>query len=308
MNSGLFNKFKQTQPDAATGRTAVGIESADDDRTMSAELFARLRDFIYEQCGIYFAESKKYLLEARLSRRLAALQIKTYREYLRYASASVNTRTELPALFDAITINETYFFRNPPQFNALETIILPEIIAQRRKKGVKTIRLWSAACSSGEEPYTMAMLILEKIKPRYPDMKFEIIGNDINTKVLQRARVGVYKEYSIRNMPKHYLLKYFSQEKDKYILNQNVRDLVRFISLNLYDARAMRSMINFDVIFCCNVLIYFDARSKQQVISNLYNSLGEMSYLFIGYSESLHGISKAFKLVHFPKTIAYKRE
>ncbi len=277
---------------------------------MDEATFKKFRDFVYEQCGISFTENKKYLLEGRIAKRLEAHNLTSFDEYFRLISSSASARDELPSLFEVVTINETYFFRNPPQFEALEQVILPEILKAKQAlpSGAKKLRIWSAASSSGEEAYTMSMLILERIKPQFPGFQFEIVASDINTAVLEKARTGVYKEYSVRNMPQHYLNKYFTQEGDKYILSPEVRNQVKFMCVNLYDTPTMRSMTSFDVIFCCNVLIYFDTQAKQQVVANLYDALNKGGYLFIGYSESLHGVSKAFKLVHFPKTIAYKKE
>jgi chemotaxis protein methyltransferase CheR len=275
---------------------------------MDEATFRKFRDFIYEQCGISFTENKKYLLEGRIAKRLEAHNLATFDDYFRLISTSASAREELPSLFEVVTINETYFFRNPPQFEALEQVILPEILAAKQAQGNKKLRIWSAASSSGEEAYTMSMLILERIKPQFPGFTFEIVGSDINTAVLEKARSGVFKEYSVRNMPAHYLNKYFTRDGDKYILTPEVRSQVKFMCVNLYDTPTMRTMTGFDVIFCCNVLIYFDTIAKQQVVADLYDALNKNGYLFIGYSESLHGVSKAFKLVHFPKTIAYKKE
>ncbi|MDQ1266954.1 MAG: chemotaxis protein methyltransferase CheR, partial [Bacteroidota bacterium] len=155
---------------------------------------------------------------------------------------------------------------------------------------------------------TIAILILEKLRHQYPQVQFQVLGSDINNAVLDTARAGIYKEYSIRNMPVSYLNKYFRKSGSTYILNDEVKKMVRFMNINLYDSVAIQQVANCDVIFCCNVLIYFDIPSKQQAVSYLYNSLNKGGYLFIGYSESLHGISKAFKLVHLPKAMAYKRE
>jgi chemotaxis protein methyltransferase CheR len=270
--------------------------------------FRAIRDFIYSQCGIFFADNKKYLLEGRLAKRLDVLEMKDYDEYLRLIQSGLDREEEMRILYESITINETSFFRNEPQFNALETQIVNEIILAKKSAGKRTLRFWSAACSSGEEAYTMAMIFLEKIKPRYPGIDLEIIGTDINAQMLETAENGVYRDYSIRNTPKLYLDKYFSVTDGKYCLHDDVKNLVRFDAVNLYNQQQMKRMTDFDVVFCCNVLIYFDMNSKKQVIADLYNSLGRGGYLFIGYSESLHGITKAFKLVHYPKTLAYKKE
>jgi chemotaxis protein methyltransferase CheR len=168
--------------------------------------------------------------------------------------------------------------------------------------------VWSSASSSGEEAHTLAMIFLEKIKPKYPSLEFEVVGTDISPSILDIAKKGVYREYSVRNMPKLYLDKYFHTEDGRFIVNDNVRRLVRFDHMNLFDQQRMRGMSNFDIVFCCNVLIYFDAKSKIQVVSQLYDSLNRGGYLFIGYAESLHGISSAFKIMNYPKAIVYKKE
>lgn len=276
---------------------------------MSDDLFRKMREFVYTQSGIYFIDAKKYLLEGRVAKRIEALGLSSFEEYYSFISATQNRKQEMPALFEAITINETYFFRNEPQFQALESIIMPELLKKKLESPTKKFRLWSAASSSGEEAYTLAMIIAEQFKPRYPSIQFEIMGTDISPAVIAKAQTGVYQEYAVRNVPQNYLRKYFTRDpRGSYVLSRDVRSMVSFTRLNLYDTLAMRTMNSFDVVFCCNVLIYFDAQSKQQVVSHLYDSLNSGGYLFIGYSESLHSISKAFRIVHFPKTIAYKKD
>lgn len=310
--SGLFDKFKglpSRQSTPAPSVPSLQHRAQAGGHVMTDETFRKFRDFIYTQSGIYFIDTKKYLLEGRVAKRVESLGLAGFEEYFAYISSIVNRKQELPALFEAITINETYFFRNEPQFSALENIIAPELLKAKMNQPVKKFRLWSAASSSGEEAYTLAMIILEQFKPRYPSIQFEVVGTDISPAVIAKAETGVYQEYAIKNMPAYYLKKYFTRDSSgSYVVNSEVRNLVRFSRLNLYDNAAMRMMNTFDIIFCCNVLIYFDQQSKQQVIAHLYDSLNHGGYLFIGYSESLHGISKAFNIVHFPKTIAYKKE
>ncbi|HEY9165609.1 MAG TPA: protein-glutamate O-methyltransferase CheR [Candidatus Kryptonia bacterium] len=281
--------------------TSPQVSKLDDD------VFIRLRDFIYEKTGIFFAENKKYLLESRVSKRLAALGLETYS---RYFSELMNGRgaMELSHLINSVTINETFFFRNEPQFKALEEIVLPELAERKMQAGANAIRIWSAACSTGEEAHTIALIIREKIRPKYPGVKFEIVGTDINTHVLETAAKGVYKDYAVRNIPKNYLGKYFKQDQDKYQLDQEVAAMSEFRQLNLFDRNMMRTMRNYDVVFAANVLIYFDFKSKQTVVSSIYDSLNKGGYFFIGYSETLYGLSQAFKPVHFEKTIAYRKE
>ena len=151
------------------------------------------------------------------------------------------------------------------------------------------------------------MLVNEYLKPRYPGITFQILASDINTQVVEFARRGVYKEYAIRNVPPHLLSKYFKSNGMTYELSEEIRKMVRFANINLYDEKAVRTITGVDIIFCANVLIYFDIPSKQKVVSYLYDVLNPGGYLFIGYSESLHGISKAFSLIHLPKALAYKK-
>jgi len=274
---------------------------------LSDNTFNELRNFIYDQCGIYYTDNKKYLLEGRIAKRISTNKLSSFEEYLNFLRSPMG-RNELNELFDAITINETYFFRAPQQFEAFETHIVPEILSTRQNLFNPVFRIWSAAASTGEEAYTLAMIVAEKLRPMYPRVQFQILASDINKSVLEQAQQGVYKEYSIRNVLPHLLKKYFKQQGTNYVLSDEIKQMVKFMNINLYDAQQMRTVTNCDVIFCCNVLIYFDMPSKQQVVTHLYNSLNKGGYLFIGYSESLHGISKAFKLVHFPKAMAYQKE
>ncbi len=273
---------------------------------MSDDTFRLIREFIYQQTGIYFQDNKKYLLEGRLGKRLQVLNLGTFEEYLQLIKYGTRRNEELKFFYDAITINETFFFRNEPQFEAFEKTLVPAILAGKPPR--YKLRVWSSASSSGEEAHTIAMLYLERLKPKYPALELEVVGTDINSTVLDTARKGVYRDYSVRNMPKMYLDKYFKAEDGRFTVRDDVRRLVRFEHLNLYDQIRMRQMGTYDIIFCCNVLIYFDAPSKIQVVSNLYDALNRGGFLFIGYAESLHGISTAFKLENFPKTVAYKKE
>jgi len=275
---------------------------------LSDKTFENWRRYIYDICGIYFQDNKKYLLESRLQKRIGFLGLDSFDAYLDFIKYNPNRQSELRYLYEAITINETFFFRNQPQLDALVTSVIPEISNSSTKFNKNKIRIWSAASSSGEEAYSIAIVLTELIKPKYPNLEFEIIGTDINQAMIESAKKGQYREYSIRNTPPFYLKKYFRNYGSTYELDQVIRNMVSFKVLNLYDDVSMKSMLNFDVIYCANVLIYFDVKSKIKVVSHLYNSLYKGGYLFIGYSETLHGISKAFKLVSYPKTIGYKKE
>ena len=284
----------------------VGISAGNN--SMSARTFESWRKYIYDNCGIYFQDNKKYLLESRLQKRVNFLGLGSFEEYYNYVTDSVKGFNEKKYLYEAITINETFFFRNQPQFDAMVSHILPDLIQKKQSVKQKKIRIWSAASSSGEEAYTIAMLVKDIVKPKYPDFEFEIIGTDINNAVVETAQKGIYKEYSVRQTPPYFLKKYFKRVDNTFQLNPEILSMASFKVMNLYDDFAVKMMYNFDLIMCSNVLIYFDTQSKIKVVSQLYDSMNSGGYLFIGYSETLHGISKAFKLISFPKTIGYKKE
>lgn len=174
---------------------------ADNEFPMSQETFENWRTFIYNLTGIYFQDNKKYLLESRLQKRIKHLNLKGYEEYLDYVKFNQNKNNEYRYLFEAITINETFFFRNQPQLDAMISSVVPEILKSPTKTNKTKLRIWSAASSSGEEAYSVAMTLTEFVKPKYPMLSFEIIGTDINELMIETAKRGIYKEYSIRNTP-----------------------------------------------------------------------------------------------------------
>jgi chemotaxis protein methyltransferase CheR len=292
--------FKQVQDRIQIDNTSIP--------KLSDGTFLLLRDFIYARTGIFFPEKKKYLIEGRLAKRLQQLNIGSFEEYLQLLKYDQMKQNEFEFLCNTITINETSFFRNEPQINAFQQKLALEILENKKALGIETLRIWSAACSSGEEPYTLAMLYLEHLKPRYPNLRIEIVGTDLNTAVLDLARAAEYSHYAIRSLPRLYIDKYFENRNGLYRLRTQVKELVRFEYLNLIDRQKMRLMKRFDFIFCANVLIYFNEKAKIQVVGDLYDSLNRGGYLFIGSSEMLHKISTAFKLISIPKATAYKKE
>lgn len=274
---------------------------------LSDKDFELLRDYIYNLCGIYFHASKKYFLESRLSRRMEATGSKTHADYYQLVKGAGGSG-EMKKLLDEITTNETCFFRNVPQLNALENKLLPEVVETKSKIGFRKLRIWSAGSSSGEEAYTMAMILAEKRSTILKDWIIEIVGTDINETVLAMARDGIYNSYSVRNTPGYYLKKYFNKEgPERFVLSPEVKKFVSFSFLNLYDDTKMIFMKSFDFIFCANVLIYFDTASKSKVVQHYYNNLQPYGYFFVGQSESLHGVNDKFKTVHFPGGFAYKK-
>lgn len=269
--------------------------------------FEHLRDFIYTICGMYFHATKKYFLENRVARRMEETGTKAYEDYFQLLKISQGSSGELTSLLNEITTNETYFFRNASQCTALENKLLPEILDIKDKMGFRKLRIWSAASSSGEEAYTLAMILLEKQATVLRDWDIEIIGTDINEKVIAQAKAGIYGAYSVRNIPDMYRRKYIREDNGTFILSPEVKKLVTFNKLNLYDDAQMVFMKSFDFIFCANVLIYFDSASKSKAVEHFYNNLQPYGYFFVGQSESLHGVNDKFKTVHFPGCFGYKK-
>lgn len=261
--------------------------------------FRQLRDFIYEKSGIFISDSKKYLLENRLTTRLQKKKLASYEDYL-YLLLYGNSTDEISKLFDAVTTNETFFFREPQQLDVFIDHIVPSIV---NKKGAKEIAVWSAACSTGEEPYTISMLLLEK---GYT-IKKDVIGSDISDGALESAKSAIYNSYSVRNVPISYLKKYFKPNGQNFELCPTVKNTVKFMNINLIDERKMKLIPSRDVIFCRNVLIYFDEKAKKKAVSLLYDCLKPGGYLIIGLSESLHNVTRAFKPVVINKVVVYQR-
>lgn len=272
---------------------------------MGDDEFRLLRDQIYGHCGIYFDDASRFLLEKRLSRRLEALHITSYRDYYYHLRYDEHRSEEFVDLMDLLTTNETYFFREEYQLRAFTDELLPEIRKQKSARNDTSLRIWSAGCSSGEEPYTLSMLLLEQ--PEFKDWRIEIIGTDISHRVLQLARKGVYGKASFRATPEQYLLKYFNETEGGLRIADRVRERVSFSQFNLFDARRLMLLGKMDLIFCRNVIIYFDLEAKKQVIDSFHRMLNEYGFLLLGHSESLMNISTAFTLRHLKNDMLYQK-
>jgi chemotaxis protein methyltransferase CheR len=266
----------------------------------------RIRDLIYQVAGIFHPDNKLRLLQDRCGRRMKERKAHTLREYLDCLTVKPTRQTELVALLNEITIGETCFFRNQPQLDALRQIVMPKILEAKSRVQLRRLRIWSAGCSTGEEPYTLNMLMLEEANSRLKDWTIEILATDLNENSLAHAKNGVYGNYSTRNLVPHYRHRYFAAAGgDQLQVQPAVRSGVAFSRLNLSDDARMTFMKGLDLIFCCNVLIYFDLASKRRVIQHFYNNLLPHGYLFLGHSESLYGVSDDFRLVHLPGATAY---
>ncbi len=266
--------------------------------TLQDSTFKQLRDFIYEKSGIFMPDTKKYLLENRLAGIIQKKNLDNFEDYL-YLIRYGKNGDELSSLFDAITVNETYFMREPQQLNVLVDNIAPMII---EKKKIKNLRIWSAACSTGEEPYTIVMLLAEK-----NNLSAEVLASDISDEAIDYAKKATYSSYSVRNVPKIYLTKYFKENGQTYMFGHSAKNSVKFMNINLLDERKMRSIHGMDVIFCRNVLIYFDDKAKQKAVSYLYDSLKTDGFLFVGISESLHNVTRAFKPITINNVVVYQK-
>ncbi|MBE0427497.1 MAG: protein-glutamate O-methyltransferase CheR [Nitrospirae bacterium] len=270
---------------------------------LGIDVFRLLRDLIRDHCGIYFDDDSRYLLEKRLSRRVKNHHFSSFRDYFRYLLYDKNREEELASIIDVLTVNETYFFREQNQLKTFSEEILPEL--RETNKDKKRLRIWSAGCSTGEEPYTIAMLVIEK--GYFLGWNIEILGSDINHRVLQVARSGVYKKNSFRTTDHFYLNKYFKEEDRLFRISDSVKQHVNFSHLNLLDPFKTKLVGTMDVIFCRNLLIYFDHQSRKKAVDMFYERLEDRGYLLLGHAESLINLSTAFTLKHFKYDMVYQK-
>lgn len=281
----------------------------DTPQPMSEEDFRLLRDLIYSYCGLWFDDQNSYLIEKRLGRRLAVNQCASFREYYQFLRFNRRREQELEEIMDLLTTNETYFFREEFQLKTFIEEIVPEIcVARAKKPGLNNhrLRIWSAGCSTGEEPYTIAMLLLEMAC--MDGWSIEVVGTDISQRVLQHARRGIYGASAFRATDDYFRAKYFEPQSDgNYRISDHVRKLVSISHLNLLDSDRMRMLGSFDIIFCRNVIIYFDTMAKRKVVESFYRVLRESGFLLLGHSESLMNITTLFSLRHFKNDMVYQK-
>jgi chemotaxis protein methyltransferase CheR len=261
-------------------------------KRLTEEEFAKFAKLIYEESGIFLKETKLTLLSNRLRKRLQALKLDEFSQYFSYLTSieGDKKKKEYEELLDVVSTNETYFFRNERHFEAFSKEILPQIAQKKRDK---RLRIWSAACSTGEEPYTIAICVLENME-LFKNWKIEIIGTDIAPSVLDFARLGEYSGRRIEKVPAEFLTKYFDQKKDDptvYRVKQEVKNLTDFYYLNFFKNDFPKDI---DIIFCRNVMIYFNKEHQQRLVKGFYQIINPEGYLFIGHSETLHSISNDF--------------
>jgi chemotaxis protein methyltransferase CheR len=270
--------------------------------------YLKIRDLIYTISGIYHSQEKLYLLISRCARRMLALGAATPAEYLEHLTMRGNRTAELRLLLNEITIGETYMFRHPAQLDALRNVVIPQILEVKNFIGLKRIRFWCAGCSTGEEPHTLAMFLLEEKEKLLAGWSVDILATDLNDNSLEAARAGIYGDYALRNTTPILRRKYFNDVGDKKLqANDLLKSQIRFDRLNLSDDSKMVFQKGIDVIFCCNVLIYFDLTSKRRVVQHFFSDLLPGGYLFLGHAESLYQVDDSFRLVHFPGTTGYRK-
>lgn len=273
------------------------------DTKLTEEDFKKFQEFFYRKTGIQFEQSKRYFVDKRLIERMAATGSESFRSYFMLLRFD-GTGQELQALVNLMTVNETYFFREDYQFTCLVRSMLKEII--KRKEDNKPIRIWSVPSSSGEEAYTIAMHLLE-YWPYIRDWDVEIISSDIDTKILDQARRGLYTPRSVQHVPKPMLEKYFKPAGECYQICDDLRQAVEFTRVNLIEPNDVKNYRDFDVIFCRNLLIYFDDVSRRKAAEAMYEALVPGGFVCLGHSESMSRISSLFQARKFPETIVYQK-
>jgi chemotaxis protein methyltransferase CheR len=237
---------------------------------------------------------------------MLACAVATPSQYLDFLTAGSGRAAEIPLLLNEITIGETYMFRHPAQLDALRNVVLPQIMQSKSALGIKRLRIWSAGCSTGEEPYTLAMFFLEEKEKQLAGWTVDILATDLNSNSLDTAKAGIYGDYALRNTTDAQRRKYFKDiGNNKLQVNDLLKSQIRFDRVNLSDDTKMLFLKGIDVIFCCNVLIYFDLESKRRVVQHFFSNLVPGGYFFLGHAESLFKVDQTFQLVHFPGTTAY---
>ena len=279
-----------------------------------------LQTLVYQECGMFFDERRIHFLQDRLQRRLRATGLDSFYNYYRLLT-SRDGKAELSALLENLTVNETSFFRNKPQLDLFGKQILEEILNKKQSRRDWSLRVWSAGCSTGQEPYTIAMLIADALAYYYlrnplpvempspkplipPPWRVEILASDISYSVLRLAQEGVYQENHMEPVDYSYRLRYFDKVGDRYAVKKAVKDLVHFDFHNLKTEFLPQRN---DFIFCRNVMIYFDEAEQKRLIEKFYRCLNPYGYLFVGHAESLFGLTDKFRMVHQNNGTCYHR-
>ncbi|WP_343559854.1 CheR family methyltransferase [Kiloniella sp. b19] len=259
---------------------------------MNVKDFEYISDILKQRSGLVLNQDKSYLLESRLNPVARRWNLSGFDELIQKLRTSSDERL-LVDITEAMTTNESFFFRDQKPFDQFRDLVLPQLLEKRA--ATKSIRIWSAACSSGQEPYSLAML-LDEAKAKLMGWKIEIVATDLSNEILQKAKDGVYTQFEVqRGLPINFLMKHFTQDGDRWQISQDIRRMVTFKPFNLLSSPA--GLGRFDVIFCRNVLIYFDQPTKSKVLSGMSGIMQDDGFLYLGGAETVLGISDDFKLI-----------
>ena len=273
------------------------------DATISEEDFQKFREFFYRKTGIQFEPTKRYFVDKRLLERMVETGNASFRSYftmLRFQASG----EELQTLTNLMTVNETYFFREEYQFKCLVNSLLPDLVSRKKDDG--PLRIWVLPSSSGEEAYSIAICLLERWAGiNHYDV--EIVASDIDTRILNHARKGLYSPRSVGQLPLSYRQKYFTQVGEDFQICDDLRGAVEYTRVNLSDRGDTRAYRNIDVVFCRNLLIYFDDVSRKAAAETFYDALKPGGFICLGHSESMSRISSLYKVRKFPEAIVYQK-
>lgn len=273
---------------------------------LSDETFRKIRDWIYETSGMYFPDKKKYLVRGRLQDRLREHGFTTYEEYYFYLKGEGREDGELEALYNQLTTGETYFYRNQTQLQALQEEVFPEI--SQRKTDEQTIRILSAGCATGEEPYSIAILFHEMQRDFGMKICPSIVGVDISTEAIKKARTATYDSYSLKKLSEKQITSYFTREGNQYRVDSELQSRVEFHQGNLIMEDSWRINELYDVILCRNVLIYLGEKAKRKLMEHAYEHLVPDGYVLTANAESLREYTELFKPVSISGTIVYRKK
>jgi chemotaxis protein methyltransferase CheR len=273
---------------------------------LTAEQFSKLSKLIYKKLGLQFDDKKIYFLNKRVEKRIAHLDLKNADEYLFQLGYCDANGEEMQALANLVTTNETYMFREFEQLAAFADVCLPELIAAKQNNPNRRIRIWCAGCSSGEEAYTLAIIIRE-VFPDSRNWDIQIVATDIDENMLKLARNAVYGDRSVKFVPNDYG-KHLIATPAGFRIDPKTANLVKVEKLNLNDQNQMKAMRGYDFVFCRNVLIYFDDASQRSVVNHFYDAMNSKGYIFLGHSESIGRITSAFRLKKAAGHLLYAKD
>ncbi|MEJ2636524.1 MAG: protein-glutamate O-methyltransferase CheR [Calditrichia bacterium] len=269
--------------------------------------FSELREFVYRHRGYYLREQEKSTLEDRMAARLKSLNFNDYFYYLDYLKKNASADAEIDRILKAVEQSENLFFRNFDQFNALQNVVLPEIIENKKLGGDNRIRILSVGCASGEDLFSTGMILYEHFPYMFNRFRFELVGTEIDEQSLGEAREGVFNLLSLENINNSFIKKYFHKAENGYQVIDKIRHLVDFKPLDLLDFFEMRGLGKFDIVLCSNVLSYLNRDLKSQAINTLHELLQPEGYLFVGPAEAILKDSPGFEMVFFLRAIGYKK-